>query len=349
MGSGGCIFIVITVELMDLNIIVEDKIPFIKGALESYGRVTYLPSASIDAEAMRDADALFTRTRTRCDAKMLEGSRCRFIATATIGTDHIDLDYCRDRGIATANAPGCNAPAVAQWVLASALTLRRDDPRSLTMGIVGVGHVGGQLERWAHQLGYRLLLCDPPRAEREGADGFVSLDTIAREADIITFHTPLTRTGAHATYHLGGERFFKSLKRRPLVMNAARGAVLDTAAAIAAIRGGLTGPVAIDTWEGEPSISLELLSLADIATPHIAGYSLMGKVRATAMALDAFSLHFGLPHISPVGHIAEVPAASVTAESILASYNPLVDTAALKSSPSTLEHQRDFYALRPEP
>lgn len=336
-------------ELMGLNIIVEDKIPFIKGALEPFGRVAYLPSAAIDAEAVRDADALFTRTRTRCDAGLLEGSQCRFIATATIGTDHIDLGYCRAHGIEVVNAPGCNAPAVAQWVLASALTLCKADPRSLTMGIVGVGHVGAQLERWARQLGYRLLLCDPPRADREGAEGFVTLDTIARESDIITFHTPLTRTGPHATYHLAGNEFFNALKRRPLVMNAARGAVLDTAAAITAIRNGFTGSVAIDTWEGEPMIDLELLSLTDIATPHVAGYSLMGKVRATAMALDAFSRHFDLPFIAPVGHSAVAPATVVTAAAILAGYNPLLDTAALKSSPSTLEHQRDFYNLRPEP
>ncbi len=332
-----------------IHVIVEDKIPFIHGALEPYCRVTYLPSEAIDAEAMRTADALITRTRTRCDAALLDCSPCCFIATATIGLDHIDLDYCRRHGIKAVNAPGCNAPAVAQWVLASALTLRHEDPRTLTMGIVGVGHVGGQLERWARQLGYRLLLCDPPRAEKEGADGFISLDTVAAEADIITFHTPLTRIGHHSTYHLAGDHFFNSLLRRPLVMNAARGPVMDTAAAIRAIDQGRVSSMAVDTWEGEPSIDPQLLRLADIATPHIAGYSLMGKARATAMALDAFTAHFHLPHIDPMGQQAKAPASIVTAESILAGYDPMADTLTLKASPLTLERQRDFYPLRPEP
>lgn len=332
-----------------IHVIVEDKIPFIKGVLDPYCRVSYLPSEAIDAAAMSDADALITRTRTRCDAKLLDASPCRFIATATIGLDHIDLDYCRRRGITAVNAPGCNAPAVAQWVLASALRLRSGDPRQLTMGIVGVGHVGGQLAQWARQLGYRLMLCDPPRARQEGADGFSTLDEIARQADIITFHTPLTREGSDATYHLAGERFFDSLERRPLVMNAARGAVINTQAAIRAIEQGRVSAMAIDTWEGEPSINSTLLQLADIATPHIAGYSLMGKVRATAMALNAFTRHFHLPELAPAGEQVKAPATVVTAESILASYDPTADTLTLKTSPNTFEHQRDFYPLRPEP
>ncbi|MDE6322404.1 MAG: 4-phosphoerythronate dehydrogenase, partial [Muribaculaceae bacterium] len=282
-----------------IHVIVEDKIPFIRGVLDPFCRVSYLPADRIDAAAMSDADALITRTRTRCDAALLDASPCRFIATATIGTDHIDLDYCRRRGITVANAPGCNAPAVAQWVLASALTLRSDDPRTLTMGIVGVGHVGRQLAQWASQLGYRLMLCDPPRACKEGGAGFSTLDEIARQADIITFHTPLTRSGDDATYHLGGEEFFSSLKRRPLVMNAARGGVMDTHAAIRAIELGQVSAMAIDTWEGEPSINHTLLQFADIATPHIAGYSMMGKVRATAMALNAFTQHFHLQALAP--------------------------------------------------
>lgn len=332
-----------------IHVIVEDKIPFIHGVLDPYCRVSYLPANAIDAAAMSHADALITRTRTRCDARLLESSPCRFIATATIGLDHIDLEYCRSRGITAVNAPGCNAPAVAQWVLASALRLRSHEPQSLTMGIVGVGHVGGQLASWARQLGYRLMLCDPPRARKEGADQFSTLDEIAREADIITFHTPLTHSGPDATYHLAGERFFESLERRPLVMNAARGAVMDTQAAIRAIEQGRVSATAIDTWEGEPSINPRLLHLADIATPHIAGYSLMGKVRATAMALNAFTEYFRLPRLLPAGEQVKAPTAVVTPSMILSSYNPMADTAALKASPSTFEHQRDFYHLRPEP
>lgn len=331
-----------------MKIIVEDKIPYIKGTLERYGDVEYLPSEGIDARVMRDADALLTRTRTRVDASLLEGSRCRFVATATIGTDHIDLDYCRRRGIEVANAPGCNAPAVAQWVLACALTLCAEHPSDLTIGIVGVGHVGSMVERWARQLGYRVLRCDPPRARR-GERGFVSLDTIAHEADIITFHTPLTRMGNDATYHLADARFFDTLRGGQLVMNAARGPVVDTAAIIAAIRNGRVAQCAIDTWEGEPAIDRELLRLANIATPHVAGYSHQGKVRATAMVLEAFSQHFGTDVIPPVGATAVAPSESVTAQGVLSSYDPMVDTAELKARPSDFERLRDYYHLRPEP
>lgn len=331
-----------------MKIIVEDKIPYIKGALERYGEVEYLPSGDIDARVMRDADALLTRTRTQVDASLLDRSRCRFVATATIGTDHIDLDYCQRRGIEVANAPGCNAPAVAQWVLACALTLRTERPSDLTMGIVGVGHVGGMVERWARQLGYRVLLCDPPRA-KQGEACFVELDTIAREADIVTFHTPLTRMGDDATYHLADTHFFDSLRGGQLVMNAARGPVVDTKAMIAAIRSGRIAQCAIDTWEGEPAVDRELLRLANIATPHIAGYSRQGKVRATAMVLEAFSQHFGTDIITPVGATAMAPSESVTARSVLSSYNPMVDTVELKAQPSEFERLRNYYHLRPEP
>jgi erythronate-4-phosphate dehydrogenase len=347
-----------------MKIIVEKNIPFIHGLLDAYATVEYLAPEAITPAAMRDADALITRTRTRCDSSLLDGSACRFIATATIGTDHIDLEYCRSHGITVANAPGCNAPAVAQYVLASVLSWLDDkSPVGLTLAVVGVGHVGSIVARWAEGLGMRVLRVDPPRAEAEGnADNvFSTLADAAREADIITFHTPLTRKGRHATYHLADADFFASLRRKPLIINSARGPIVDNDALVEALDNDTVDGAVIDCWEGEPHISPELLQRTFIATPHIAGYSREGKIRATVMALNALTAHFSLPTVTPpeanfnIGYIPEHP----SAEAILASYNPFDDTAALRAACTltpegctfdafAFEALRNTYNYRPE-
>ncbi|MDE6483983.1 MAG: 4-phosphoerythronate dehydrogenase [Duncaniella sp.] len=334
---------------MSLDIIVEDRIPYISGVLEPAGNVTYLPAEAITPEVMRSADALITRTRTRCDARLLHDSRCAFIATATIGTDHIDLPYCRSRGITVANAPGCNAPAVAQYVMAAILAAHPEGVSGLTAGIVGVGNVGRIVERWARSLGMNVMRCDPPRQEAGDRGPWFSMEEIAREADVITFHTPLSRDGNHPTYHLASKDFLASLRRKPMIINAARGAVTSTEALIEAHAAGLTGALVIDCWEGEPDIDLRLLDASFIATPHVAGYSREGKIRATAMAVDAFSRHFGV-QVNPLP-VAIPPAAplAVTAADILSTYSILADDAALRAAPSTFESLRNHYPLRPEP
>ncbi len=336
-----------------MKIVIEKNIPFIKGLLEPWAEISYLAPEEITPQNMADADALITRTRTRCNRELLEGSRCRFIATATIGTDHIDLDYCKEAGITVANAPGCNAPAVAQYVFASIAEVmkRQDDlrtPEELTLGVVGVGNVGRVIARWGRILGMKVLCCDPPRAEAEGADGFKDLDTIARQCDVITFHTPLTRTGAHPTFHMADKNFFDKLAKRPIVINSARGPVIDNDALIDAIDNGQVSAAAIDCWEGEPDINLRLLDMAIIATPHIAGYSREGKIRATTMALKALTTFFNLPDIVPDEAVPAGAADNVTLASIAASYSPSADTEALKSAPDTFETLRNHYNLRHE-
>lgn len=338
---------------MSIKVIIENKIPFIQGILDAYCDVEYLAPDAITREAMRTADALITRTRTQCDEALLEGSCCRFIATATIGTDHIDLNYCHSRGVTVANAPGCNAPAVAQYVLSSILLQRktRGDMRplsSLTIGIVGVGHVGSIVERWCRQLGMTVLLCDPPRAEREGSDAFVDITTIARHADIITFHTPLSRDGNHPTYHLCNAEFLASTLRCPLIINSARGPIVDTPALVDALRCNIVADAVIDCWENEPDISLDLLQHTAIATPHIAGYSREGKIRATSMALQAFCLYFNLPALDVVEKVPPTAAKTITTDSILASYSPESDSLNLHASPSAFESLRNNYNYRPE-
>ena len=335
----------------NMKIVVDRNIPFIEKPLSTIGSVLMLPGAEITPEIMADADILITRTRTHCDASLLNGSRCRFIGTATIGTDHIDLPYCASRGITVANAPGCNAPAVAQWVF-EAIRCHigpTGDLSEVTLGVIGAGNIGSVLIRWAKGLGMRVLVNDPPlQQSRSEAYTYSTLADLARECDVITVHTPLTRTDPHPTYHLIDHSFVDMLKRAPLLLNAARGPVTDTAALLYGLESGLIGAVGIDCWEGEPNISPTLLSLALVATPHIAGYSRQGKIRATQMVLDALSRHLNLP--SPLQ--ADAPAIAPIPETITAdriSYDIMADTHSLRENPSQFESLRNNYLLREEP
>lgn len=330
-----------------MKVVIENKIPYISGVLDGVAQVVYLSPEAITRDSVRDADALIVRTRTRCDAALLDGSSVKWIATATIGTDHIDLGYCRARGIKVVNAPGCNAPAVAQYVFA-ALNALDIDPVGKTMGIVGVGNVGRIVEHWATLAGMNVLRCDPPRARREGEGGFVSIDTVATQSDIVTFHVPLTRNGDDATYHLAGRRFFSGCLNRPVVINAARGGVVDTPALVDSLRDGLVGAAVIDCWEGEPAIDLGLLSLSSIATPHIAGYSSEGKMRATRAVVRAFERDFGVKCASLAFEVSDAMPSRIDVEAVGHSYNIMADDLSLRSAPGRFEDLRNNYKYRNE-
>lgn len=326
-----------------MKILIENHIPFIEGIFEPFAQVEYLAPDDFTPDRVKNIDAMIIRTRTRCDEHLLNGSSCRIIATATIGTDHIDIDYCRSHGIAVANAPGCNAPAVAQYVLSA---LHRFKPA--TLGIVGVGHVGRIVASWATSLGMNVLLNDPLRERKEGSAAFCSLNRIAAEADAITFHTPLTRSGDFPTYHMADRQFFNTLKRKPVIVNAARGPVVDTMALIQALRDGTVSHAVIDCWEGEPAISSHLLGMTDIATPHIAGYSIEGKQRATAAAVKAVAEYLNLPvKIQTIDD--GTSALGITWQCITGSYDPEADTTALRAYPERFEALRNNYNLRHEP
>lgn len=323
-----------------MKIVIDNKIPYIKGVVERIAdEVIFLPGNAFTKEAVKDADALIVRTRTMCNRELLEGSRVKFIATATIGYDHIETEYCREAGITWTNCPGCNAGSVEQYVHSALLQLKHKkglDLEKSTLGIVGVGHVGSRVKRMAESLGMRVLLNDPPRADK-GEQGFVNLETIARECDVITFHTPLNREGKYATYHLGNEDFLFSLERTPYLINSSRGEVVDTASLLAALSAGKVKDVVIDTWEHEPNISRELMSVAFLATPHIAGYSADGKANATRMSLEALCQFFGVE--------AEFTILPPEGPS---DYDPTRDSEWLKASPEKFEWFRGNYPLRRE-
>ena len=337
-----------------MKVVVDDKIPYIREALEAMGvDAVYAPGAHIDAALVHDADALIVRTRTRCDANLLDGSRVQFIATATIGYDHIDTAYCAAHNIRWTNAPGSNAASVCQYVQSVLLLLQREHGLPLassTIGIVGVGHVGTLVARMAATWGMRVLLCDPPRAQ-QGEEGFVSLSDIAREADIITLHTPLTHDGPYRTWHLADGDFFASLERKPYFINTSRGETTDTAALLKALDERHIAQCIIDVWEHEPDIDLTLLGRCYLGTPHIAGYSADGKATATRMSLEALARHFALgavPEIVPPAPTSPVTLDGDIEDTLLRIYNPHNDCNALKARPRDFEWLRGNYPHRRE-
>ena len=274
-----------------MKIVADREIPFLEGVFEPYAEVVYKQGDEICKEDVLDADVLIVRTRTHCGQELLEGTSVKMISTATIGMDHIDKAYCETHGIAVANAAGCNAGGVMQYVFSAVygIAARKGiKVEGATFGIVGVGNVGSRVEEMAKYLGFNILRCDPPRAEAEGPEGFCSLEYLLENSQIVTMHVPLDET----TRGMADETFFALMQPGAIFINAARGEVIDEQALIAASP--KLGAVVIDTWCNEPRINEELLEVADIATPHIAGYSYQGKENATIMAVRAVARQMGI-------------------------------------------------------
>jgi len=317
---------------MQRPVLVADRdIPFLEGVLDPWFEVRALPGKAIGPADVRDAVALLVRTRTRCDAALLDGSSVRLVATATIGTDHIDRDYCDSRGITVASAPGCNAAAVAQYVRVALHTLALDRPGA-TLGVIGVGHVGKLVAEAGRRLGMRVLLNDPPREIAEGPAGFTPLQELLAASDVVTLHIPLlpeNRDFANAA-------FFATMKPGASFINASRGEVVDEDALLA-IRPKLDKLV-IDVWKNEPNINLDLLTATDIATPHIAGYSIQGKMNGTTAVVRALGETF---------NIDELKTFSVTGVTLPQNpYDILADDEQLRSHPERFEQLRSQYPYR---
>ena len=318
-----------------MKIIIDNKIPYIKEAVQRIAdEVVYAPGKDFTPELVRDADALIVRTRTHCNRDLLEGSRVKFIATATIGFDHIDTEYCKQAGIEWTNAPGCNSASVAQYIQSSLLLLkfvRNKRLNELTIGIIGVGNVGSKVAKVAQDFGMRVLLNDLPREEKEGAERFSSLEKIAEECDIITFHVPLYKEGKYKTFHLGE--------------------VIQTDALLKALNSRMISDAIIDVWEHEPEINRDLLEKTFIGTPHIAGYSADGKANATRMSLDAICNFFQIKgdyEINAPAPVSPIIHAKNHEEAVLQMYNPTEDSNRLKNQPELFETLRGDYPLRRE-
>ena len=347
-----------------MKFVIDNKIPYIQNALEPFGEVVYLPGDQTTPDVVKNADAIITRTRTICNEKLLKNSGVKFIATATIGFDHIDTNYCKEAGIEWTNAPGCNSKSVEQYVASALFVLAEKKGFQLngkTVGIVGVGQVGSKVAKACEILGMNVLLNDPPRVRKEQIRGFVSLDEIKKKADIISLHVPLNLKGDDATFHLANAAFFESLDKKPIIINSCRGEVIDTTSAKKALAQKHISGLVLDCWENEPDIDLELLANCDIATPHIAGYSKDGKANGTKMSIQSVSRFFNLGIDDWEAENIEIPKStiieidgselaeeSVLAKAILSTYNILTDDSSLRKNPSAFEQLRGDYPVRRE-
>jgi erythronate-4-phosphate dehydrogenase len=279
-----------------MKIVADANIPFVKECFSSIGEVTAVGGREITPSVVADADMLLVRSITPVGVDLLAGGKVRFVATATIGFDHIDIDFLRRNNIGFASAPGSNANSAAEYVIAGLLDIGQRyalDLEGRSIGIIGVGNVGSKVAKKCAALGMAVYLNDPPLKRQTGDAKYLPLARLLN-CDFITFHTPLTFEGPDKTHHLADEKFFKSLKQRCVFVNASRGGVVDSRALKSAIRLGRLRAVVLDVWENEPDIDIELLKLVDIGTPHIAGYSLDGKIAGMIMIYKAACEYFAV-------------------------------------------------------
>jgi erythronate-4-phosphate dehydrogenase len=280
--------------------LVDENIPFAGAIFSGLGEVRLAPGRALTPDSVREADMLIVRSVTKVDRCLLAGSRVRFVGSATSGIDHVDLAWLEREGIAFASAPGSNAESVAQYVAAAlaivagrlGLILSR-----ASIGIIGVGHCGSRVERIARTLGKEVVLNDPPLARVTGDPKYRPLEELM-DCDVLTLHVPLVREGEDPTWGLVNEQVLRRLKPGSVVINASRGHVVDEAVLLAHLESGRLGGAVVDTWENEPEIDPRLLERALVATPHIAGYSLDGKVAGARTVAEAASRHFEIP-LSP--------------------------------------------------
>lgn len=302
-----------------MRILADENIPMLE-VFARHGQLRRVAGRSLDRAVLADAEVLLVRSVTQVDQALLAGSQVKFVGTCTIGTDHLDLQYLTEQGIGWASAPGCNARGVVDYVLGALLTLAERDAVELSKrcyGVVGAGQVGQRLVQVLRGLGWQVLVCDPPRQQAEGGD-YVDLATVLKRCDVISLHTPLTKQGEHPTFHLLGAEQLQSLQQDSWLINASRGGVVDNQALKQLLTQRHDVRVALDVWEGEPQVDAELAQRCDIASAHIAGYSLDGKIRGTSQIYQAFCQHFALADSAAI----EFPAQTLLAME-LAAHTPV--------------------------
>lgn len=276
-----------------MKIVIDENVAFAEEAFSKFGEVRLLHGREIDQSVLKNTDALIVRSITKINKELLEGTSVTFVGTATIGTDHVDLEYLNERSIGFADAKGCNADAVAEYVftaLFSAAVKKNISLKDKTIGVVGVGNIGSRIVKLAEAYGLKVLMNDPPRQKKESSSDFVSLEEILT-ADIITIHTPLTYEGNDKTFHLINRKHLEQLKEGAIFINAARGEVVDNTALSDMLDEKMITAV-LDVWESEPNIDRELVNKVLFSTPHVAGYSLEGKFNGTKMMVAAMNKFF---------------------------------------------------------
>ncbi len=273
-----------------MKIVADKNIPYVKEAFSEFGDVVLKAGRDINAPDVRDADILLVRTVTPVNKELLDDTTVKFVGTATIGFDHVDVDYLATRNIAFSAAAGCNANSVAEYIVAALCVLAERygfNFQNLTLGVVGVGNVGTKVVDKARALGMVVLMNDPPKGRQDSKNIYYPLDYVAKISDILSFHVPLTYEGQDATYRMANRELFDKMKSGSFLINTSRGAVVDTDALLHVLYHGKLKSAVIDVWENEPDISMQLLDCIDIGTPHIAGYSSDGKINATEILYRA--------------------------------------------------------------
>ncbi|HCH50209.1 MAG TPA: 4-phosphoerythronate dehydrogenase PdxB [Proteus sp.] len=293
-----------------MKILVDENMPYAEQLFRQLGEVKAVPGRPLPADELNDTDALMVRSITKVNESLLSGKPVKFVGTATAGFDHVDLAWLKQQQIGFSSAPGCNAIAVVEYVFSALMVLAEQDGFQLTdktVGIVGVGNVGGRLAKRLRSLGVNVLLCDPPRADNGDDETFYPLETLLNEADILTFHTPLNKSGPYTSYHLINESNLEKLPEGCILVNASRGEVVDNQALLSVLERGKALRVVLDVWEPEPDLSLALLDKIAIATPHIAGYTLEGKARGTTQVYEAYCDFIGQPQHVELSTLLPVP------------------------------------------
>ncbi|AEW44634.1 erythronate-4-phosphate dehydrogenase [Serratia symbiotica str. 'Cinara cedri'] len=281
-----------------VKILIDENIPYAMELFSKLGAVKTMPGRHISRTALTEAKALIVRSVTKVNALLLTGSHISFVATASAGTDHIDQDLLQQQGISFSSAPGCNATAVVEYIFSALLVLAERNSfqlRDKIIGIIGVGNIGSLLNARLKAWGNQTLLCDPPRAINGSIGEFWPLEKLVAEADILTFHTPLYKSGPYTSWHLVDENVIAALPDNRILINACRGAVVDNTALLKALNKGKKLKTVLDVWEPEPNISLPLLAQVDIGTPHIAGFTLEGKAHGTKQVFEAYSRYLNKP------------------------------------------------------
>ncbi|KMJ45045.1 phosphoglycerate dehydrogenase [Xenorhabdus khoisanae] len=293
-----------------MKILVDENMPYAEQLFQQLGEVQAISGRPVPEGVLEHADAFMVRSVTKVNESLLQGSSIKFVGTATAGMDHIDQQWLAQAGIGFSAAPGCNAIAVVEYVFSALMLLAEQDQFQLkdkTVGIIGVGNVGGRLADRLTALGVKTLLCDPPRADRGDEGEFWPLEKLVKEADILTFHTPFNQSGPYQTYHLADEKLLSALPANRILINASRGEVVDNQALLSVLQSGKKLRVVLDVWEPEPNLSLPLLELIDIGTPHIAGYTLEGKARGTTQVFEAYCEFLGQPRKTELSELLPTP------------------------------------------
>ncbi|MDC0239009.1 4-phosphoerythronate dehydrogenase [Candidatus Thioglobus sp.] len=327
-----------------MKLVIDDTVWGFEEIFSDFGEIVTLPGRQIDRQSLLDFDILIVRSRTRVDKELLQGTKVRFVGSTVAGLDHIDEAYLNENNITFASAQGCNANTVAEYVISAISNLANDlsfDLSNKTLGIIGVGNVGSRLDLKAKQLGIKTLLNDPPRQEIEGKEGFVDLNT-ALSADIVTFHTPLTFSGSHPTYNLLGSHNFELITQDSIVINTARGGIIDESL----WENTITKANIIDCWKEEPNINTKLQNTAYWATPHIAGHSIDAKFMGSYMIYKDLCSFTKTPLKNEVEHLINPAVVTINEntlhETLNAIYPFIEDHLAIKDISKFEDYRRNY-------